>query len=371
MALKVMLISATDHVSGPAKGIFQLMESIDGSVLDFHLYTFQLSNHQETLFHQAARDRAIQVHHLVQRNRNYLSLVRQTLKAVREGGFDIVQTHGFKPTFLGFFARLLCGVKWICFMHGTTGENLKVAFYNVVDNVLQLRADRTVVVSGAQRRKVLGGENTTRVVVLHNAVDIHCPVARSTDAPPLRTLLGLPTESKILLTMGRFSPEKGMDVLIDAFSLLKGQVEEAHLVLLGDGQERLALEGRTQAVGLEPCIHFIGFTETPGDFLAEADVFVLPSRSEGLPNAVLEAMALGIPVVATEVGGVPEVIEDGVSGHLVPPNQPEALAQGLAEVLSDPDLRQRFVREGRRRVEESFSIEARISGLKRIYEEVI
>jgi len=371
MPVKVMLLIAANNVSGPVKGVFQLIENIDPAEFEIRLYDFQYNAAKENLLLNAVKERGIPFGVLIQRNRSYFSLVRQVVKEIREKGYDVLQTHGFKPTFLGFCARLVCGVKWICFMHGTTSENLKVKIYNLVDGILQRGADRTVLVSAAQRKKVLGGRDTGRVHVLHNAVDVARPMPMSAAPRPVREHFGIPDVNRIVVTVGRFSPEKGMDVLLDAFSLLVRQVENVCLVLVGDGQERPALEAQVGRLGLGGLVHFAGYSDTPGDFVAEADVLVLPSRSEGIPNAVLEAMAMGKPVVATAVGGVPEVIVDGTSGRLVASEHPAMLARGLEEVLTDPELYQRFVAEGKRRVQEAFSIEARVDKLQALYRDVL
>ncbi len=256
-------------------------------------------------------------------------------------------------------------------MHGTTSENIKVKLYNLVDNMLQLAAHRTVLVSNAQRKKVFGGQNVRRVHVLHNAVDISRPMPRSA-APPrsVREIAGIPEDARIVVAVGRFSPEKGMDMLIEAFALLICQVKNVHLLLVGDGQEGPALDAQVVRHGLTGIVHFLGYSATPGDYVAEADVVALPSRSEGIPNVVLEAMAMGKPVVATTVGGVPEIIEDGMSGRLVPPEQPVLFAHGLADVLTDQELYQRFAVEGKRRVQEFFSIEARVGRLEDLYRQI-
>ncbi|MEN8258766.1 MAG: glycosyltransferase family 4 protein [Thermodesulfobacteriota bacterium] len=371
MALKVMLLIAADTVTGPVKGIFQLIENLSPEVAEIQLYDFQYNDEGETLFLQAVRERGIPVHFLVQKNRSYISLVRQVVQEIKEKNFDVVQTHGYKPTFLGFCGRFLCPVKWVCFMHGTTSENIKVKIYNLIDNMLQLAAHRTVLVSKAQRQKVFGGQNSRRVHVLHNAVDVASPMPMSGSSRSLRQTAEMPDGCKIVVSVGRFSPEKGMDVLLEAFALLIDQVEDVQLLLVGEGQEMTAMEEQVCRLGLTGRVHFPGFSETPGDFVAEADVVVLPSRSEGIPNVVLEAMAMGKPVVATAVGGVPEIIEDGISGRLVPAEHPSLLARGLAEVLSDPEVWQRFAEQGRRRVQDFFSIEARVGRLEDLYRDVL
>jgi glycosyltransferase involved in cell wall biosynthesis len=140
---------------------------------------------------------------------------------------------------------------------------------------------------------------------------------------------------------------------------------------VGDGQERHALEEQRSRLQLGDLVHFAGYTETPGDYVAESDVLALSSRSEGIPNAVLEAMAMGKPVVATAVGGVPEIIEDGVSGRLVPPERPDLIARALSEVLMDANVYNRLAAQGKRRVEEAFSIRSRVDRLQSLYEDIV
>jgi glycosyltransferase involved in cell wall biosynthesis len=366
-----MIIIDALEVTGPAKGIFQFIDNVKHEDVTFIIYNFEFNKKRGELFEKEATRLGASLRFLKQRGRNYFSLLTQTTAEVKKQNINIVQTHGFKPTFLGFFVRFICKVRWVCFMHGTTNENLKVRMYNLVDNILQLFSHRTVLVSEAQRQKVLGGNDKRRAHVLHNAVDIDCPMQKSEQPPPIREMYSIPIESKIVVAVGRFSPEKGMDVLIEAFQLLLRQVEGTHLILVGDGQERKAIEAQVQNLGLSDKVHFTGYTKTPGDYVAEADVVALPSRSEGIPNTVLEAMAIGLPVVATAVGGVPEIIQDGLNGRLVPPSQPALLANALAEVLSKPELHRRLSLAGRQRVSDAFSIEARVRKLLALYQDVL
>jgi len=370
--IKVMMIISAGNVTGPVKGIFQLIENSDSREVDFHLYGFRCDGTKEGDFLAAACERGIPVRFFVQRKRSYLDLVQQVVREIREERFAIVQTHGYKPTFLGFFARMFCRVKWVCFMHGTTTENLKARFYNFIDNILQTAADRTVLVSHSQRRLVFGGRNLRRVQVVHNAVDLRKPMPRSAHPQPLRERFAIPDKGKIVAALGRFSPEKGMDVLLDAFALLaKRECANVHLVLVGDGQQRSALERQCSELRIDEMVHFAGYSETPGDLVAEADVLALPSRSEGIPNVALEAMALGKPVVATAVGGVPEIIEDGVSGRLVPSERPDLMACALGEVLNDTNLYRRLAAEGNRRVAGTFGIRSRVSHMQALYGELV
>ena len=371
MPVKIMVLIPTKELSGPLKGVLQMVEYANSDEFEFRLYGFRSQSASDSSLANRLTERGIRLHTLTQNRRSYISLSRQVIRELRDGGFDALQTHGFKPTFLAFVARLFCKVKWICFMHGTTGENLKVRLYNMLDSVLQRAADRTVLVSESQRKKIVGGTDKRWVRVLHNAVDVDNPVLTRNDVLPVRQRLGLSGKSKLVVTVGRMSPEKGLDVLVEAFALLVKRVADVHLVLVGDGQERQSLEALVRKAKLEKVVHFVGYTKTPGDYLIEASVFALPSRSEGIPNAVLEAMALGVPVVATGVGGVPEIIQDGVTGRLVTSEEPGLLGECLAELLLDSKLRRRFAVRGRRRVREAFSVSSRLAKLEAIYHELL
>ena len=371
MPPKIMVIIATDNVSGPAKGIFQFLVNIKKSEAEYLLYNFKVNQNISNEFIDAATELGIKVNLFDQKKKSYISLISQAICQARSEKIDIVQTHGFKPSVLGFFVQFFCKVKWICFMHGATSENFKIKFYNFIDNIAQMSAARTILVSEAQRCKLFKGNDELRVRILHNAINVEQPIPISLKRQPVRELLGLPTGSRLLVVVGRLSPEKGIDVFLDAISRFSLEENCIHAIIVGDGQERERLKAQAAALNVENNVHFVGFTKTPGDYLIDADIVVVPSRSEGIPNAVLEAMSMGKPVVATDVGGVPEIIEDGISGYLVPSEQPVLLADAIKIVLGDASLYSCFVVNGKQRMKEYFDIKRRVSNLVSIYNEVL
>jgi len=159
-----------------------------------------------------------------------------------------------------------------------------------------------------------------------------------------------------LLHVGRFAPQKNHLLLIEAFALAVKEYPSMKLWLVGDGPLRPAVEKAIVKMGLERKVLFLGIRDDVRKLLADSDLFVLSSDYEGVPLAVLEAMAAGKPVVATAVGGVPELIEDGETGILVPPRNPEALAQGILRLAKDADLRQRMGKAAQERAQERFDI---------------
>jgi glycosyltransferase involved in cell wall biosynthesis len=211
-----------------------------------------------------------------------------------------------------------------------------------------LRADAFVAISGpicAELRKA--GVPADRILVVPNGVDVErFRPAAADERAALRRSLGLP-EGPLVVYTGRLSPEKGVDVLVTAWPRVLARIPSARLWMLGDGAERARLVEAAHHAGVADTIVLPGPVADVSPFVRAADAAVLPSRSEGLPIALLEGMACAVPVVATAVGGSAEVLRDGVTGRLVPPERPDALADALVEALRDPDaaVRARAARE--------------------------
>ncbi len=147
---------------------------------------------------------------------------------------------------------------------------------------------------------------------------------------------------KRILFVGRLHPVKGVQYLLGAMSIVHQELPEAKLILVGDGEERELLESLTDSLGIRECVEFAGRVphERVQDYMNLAEVFVLPSLSEGFPVTILEAMACGLPIVATRVGGVPDIIEDGANGYLINTKNPEQIAEALLKLLQDEQLRE-------------------------------
>jgi glycosyltransferase involved in cell wall biosynthesis len=170
-----------------------------------------------------------------------------------------------------------------------------------------------------------------------------------------------------IVVVANLRPEKGHDVLLDAAALVVREFPDIRIDFVGGGTERAALEARTSRLGLGGVVSFRGHIDDVPSALAEADLFVLPSRSEAFPNAVLEAMAAGLPIVATRVGGVPELVDDGRTGLLVPPGSAAELARRLCELLSQPALAARLGQAAQREAKSRYSFDRMVASFESIY----
>jgi len=204
-----------------------------------------------------------------------------------------------------------------------------------------------------------------KVLTIHNGVD----VARFSEAgrEAGRRTLGLGPEALVVGTVGRLNSVKNQMALLDTFARLDPAPVAAHLVIVGEGPARADLEGRTRRRDLAGRVRLLGARDDVPALLAAFDVFVLPSIAEGISNTILEAMATGVPVIATRVGGNPELVEDGVTGMLAPADDPAALGRALAVYLADPHLRSLHGKTGRQRAVEEFALERMTTRYRDLY----
>jgi glycosyltransferase involved in cell wall biosynthesis len=211
------------------------------------------------------------------------------------------------------------------------------------------------------------GVPRARVTVIPNGVDVERFAADGNRAPDLGLRPGVP----VIGSVGCLAPRKDQRMLLDALARLASEGRDFEVLLIGDGSERAALETHARGLGLEPRVHFLGERPDVERLLPRMDVFVLSSREEGIPNALLEAMAAGRPAVATAVGGTPEVLEDGRTGWLVPSGDAAALAAVLTRVLADPAEAVRRAQAARADILERRSIDAMVRRHERFYRDAL
>jgi len=234
----------------------------------------------------------------------------------------------------------------------------------LVDRALCALATEVIATSRAVARRVAWAPEKIRLVP--NGIDL----ARFTPRPPsgaLRAALGVPPSAPVALSIGRHVAEKGYRHLLDAAARIERTKPGVHWILVGDGELRSELLAQSRRLGLESRVHFTGWRDDIPDLLALCDVFVLPSESEGFGRVLVEAMAMTRAVVATAVGGVPEIVRHGETGLLVEPAAPAPLADAVRVLLDDPGRAARLGAAGRARAESTFTLRAHVDAVERVY----
>jgi glycosyltransferase involved in cell wall biosynthesis len=240
-----------------------------------------------------------------------------------------------------------------------------------LDWLLVRMATRIIAISEAVKARLKRWPRAHgRCIVVPNGLDLAAFVAAKEQAV-VRGSLGIGPEERVIGLVGRLVPFKGHRYLIQAFADVRLRHPSARLLVVGDGPERDKLEQQVGDMGLKGAVHFTGHRCDVPDMLSIMEIFVLPSLGEHFGRVLLEAMALEKPVVGTRAGGVPEVVEDGVTGVLVPPANPEALAEGIIRLLDDPAQARAMGRAGRRRVETHFNLRRHAELVEEVYTQTL
>jgi glycosyltransferase involved in cell wall biosynthesis len=279
--------------------------------------------------------------------------LRRRMRALRP---DIVHTHSSKAGFVGRLAARMAGVPRILYtphghvFHSYYGSPLTRVFI-ALERFAARFTERIVVLTDAEieQHLAVGVGRRGQFVKIPSGVELPAVQAEACGAARVRQELGLSGETPLIGVVARLVPVKGLRYLIAAMPEILRRCPEAHLALAGDGEQRLGLEGLARDLAVADQVHFLGFRRDAAAVTAALDVFVLPSLNEGQGRVLVTSMALGVPVVATKVGGVPEVVEDGRQGLLVPPADPQALGQAIAALLTQPDYAAALGAAGRER----------------------
>lgn len=374
---KVLQVITRLALRGVPRHVLELADALDRSRFDVEVLAGSSDPLEGSLWSEA-RERGIRTLYVADLQRAVHPLrdaraLRSVHGLIERGGYDLVHTHISKAGIVGRAAARRAGVPVIVHTyHGSVAEvhgpsPLSWAF-RLCERMAARWTDRLLAVSQAAVRTCLGNGigRPEQYRVIHNGIDPEAFRPR-----PAARVPELPGRGPVIGTVGSLTREKGMDLLLAAASRLRPCRPDLRLCVVGDGVERQRLERQVRASGLQDTVFFAGAQADVRPWLASADVFALASRAEGLPGAMLEAMAMERPVVATRVGGIPEAAVDGVSGLLVPPEDPEALAVALERLLADAPLRERMGREGRQRVCAEFTVARMVERVAEEYERLL
>lgn len=371
-------------IGGTEKQVVNLTRRLDRRTFDL---SFACLSRWGELLDEVERHQGIAVAEYPLGSLYELNAFRQQWRfatALRSNRVQIVHSYNFYGNMFSLPAARLAGVPCVVASIRDMGVYLSPARLRAQRWVCRL-ADRVVVNAGAIRDWLVNqGYPERKLVVIRNGVDTARFVPRN-GGDALRRELGLPAQAPLVVMLARLSPSKGIDCFFEAAVRVRRECPEAHFLAVGecftrgakDGEflvdttYRQQLQERMSSLGLGDCFHFTGLRKDVPDILAAAAVSVLPSMSEGISNTLLESMAAGAPVVASRVGGTPEVIRDGEEGLLLPPGDALALANAIVKVLKDSSLAASLGGNARRRVSREFSFEAVVRRTENLYHELL
>ena len=294
-------------------------------------------------------------------------------RVIAERGIDLLHAHDYKTDLLALLLARATGVRALATVHGWTGHSARERMcYYPADKRVLARFPRLIAVSSDIARELVSyGADPSRVTTVLNAIDprqFHRDPAREAGA---RAALGLAADDIAIGAVGRLEPQKRFDLLLEAFAGAHARRPALRLVIAGDGSQRRDLERQRDALGLGGAVIMPGHLTDVVALHHALDLFVQSSDYEGTPNAVLEAMAMETPIVATEAGGTAELVHDGTHGRIIPMGRVDRLIHGIEAALADPGATRRMADRARIRVEGELSFASRVRRVEGIYQEVM
>jgi len=292
-----------------------------------------------------------------------LQTILQLRRYVREQGIDIIHSHGYKSNLYSFFSTLGLSTANVATCHNWLGDKAKMKFYTAIDLFFLRRFSHAVAVSPDVRERMLkSGIPAEKVSVVGNGIDVD---RFENTSPPnnVKAQLGIPDHHSVVGTVGRLSPEKGHIHLLNVFEAIQSEFPDVSFLIVGDGPSREELQKKFD----NPSVIFTGLRSDLPELYKCMDIFALPSLTEGLPMVLLEAMASALPVIATSVGSVPDVMIGGETGLLLSPGEEGVLRKHLVYLLRNPEERRRMGQKGHARVKEEYSAAKMANDYKSIY----
>jgi glycosyltransferase involved in cell wall biosynthesis len=291
---------------------------------------------------------------------------------IREEGFTVIHSHEYKSNLYGCIAARLAGVRRVASVRGYTDRTWALRLYKQFDLITLHAFDTVLAVSEHLRQWLIRhGLPAARIVTAHDALDLALFTMNAASRAEVRLRFGIRDNHFVVTTVGRLSPEKGHCCLLEATRSILNEYPDARFMIVGDGPLRDQLEQQAKSLGINTAVILAGYQPDVAGFLSASDLFVLPSLREGTPNALLEAMALAKPVVVSRVGGVPEIVQDGETGLLVPPQDSSSVAQAVLTLMHDPNRAAAMGQRARRVIEQNFNAQRLAQEIAAVYHKAL
>jgi glycosyltransferase involved in cell wall biosynthesis len=368
--IRVLYLRDTTFVCGPGKTILNTFRTADRAAVSITL-AVPCSTPHSNAFVTAARSIGLPVVDLPEAGRLDLGTTKRLARIIKDGQFDLVQSHDFRTRRLASLACISTGVPHVTSVHGWIANSRKQRVTRVIDKMLIRRARRIIAVSDRLVRDLIeSGAPRERITLFPNAVLLDdYPPAMPADLA--RQELGLPASSRCIGIVGRLSREKRHDLFLEMAADLASSDPDVVFLVVGHGPLQADLQQVADRLKLGNRVVFLGHRSDMQRIYAALDVLVLCSDTEGMPNVVLEAFAYGRPVVATRVGGVPEVVSNSENGLIVPPGERGPLIAAVRSLMHNADLAARLGRQGRKTIEERFDFRRRTAALEALYQSIL
>jgi len=367
---RVLVVDLSNYYGGASSRVLSLMARAKPG-------TIALASLESGAITRQARQLGLQVHALAAHKADPRLLFR-LIRLIQKEGFNVLDSQNIQSKFWANFAAILTRTalvstlnSWYANEHGKT--SLKGRLYTSLELLSNQSLDLYITVSEKDRKTLLkSGLPKEKVELIYNAVDENL-LSIQGDPEWLRKKFDLPPDSVICTAVGRLVPVKGYDVLVSAMQRIASQVPQLFCLIVGEGESKEGLSGQIRQAGLKDRVCLVGYYDRDSamSILKSSDLFVMPSRYEGTPIALLEAAALARPILASATGGIPELVQHQEHAFLVPPGDPEALARGLLKLTLDREYATRLGQRAQQRIHEKFNLESQVNATWQAYQKAL
>ena len=362
---------------GPDKTILLSAEQHDRSRVSVVVAYIRDVRDREFLITEMARSRGLLYYEIPEKGKFDPLVVKAIRDIVVKHDINLIHSHDYKSDLFAYLVRHWLWrhpIALVSTAHAWVMLGLKGEMYRRLDLLLMRRFDHLIAVSKATKAEMLeAGVAESKISVIHNGIDTKA-WSRERVTTTLREELNISSSTPVIGYVGRIMPEKDLVTWLRAAALVARKFPDARFVLVGEGRDSTTsreLQAVASTLGITEQVVFLGHRRNLLPVYSAFDIFVLSSLREGLPNSILEAMALGLPVVTTDVAGAKELVVNGETGFVVPQKDPEKIAKAVLAVLANKQIRRRMSQAGRCRVESEFSFPLRLKRVEDLYDHVL
>lgn len=370
--INVLHLRDTDKICGPGKTILETASRIDRSRFALTIGIFARPHETTNAYYDAVLKRGVMAVRIPSLSKFDVKTVSTIARIIRERDIHVVHSHEYKSDILTFLLRRRLDIPIVTTVHGWITNSIKSKLYVALNKRVLRYFDRVIAVSPRIRDEVLAnGVAPENVQLIHNAIVMENYQRHLATQGEFRAQFGLSQDAFVVAAVGRLSPEKGQADLLRASAPLMRSYRRLHVALVGDGPDRDRLRSVVLELGIADRVVFTGHLVDVRPVFRDTDLLALTSYTEGFPNVILEALSMEVPVVATDVGGVPDIVENGVTGALVPAGDISGIARAIEHTLQDPQWARQTALQGQARVAAQFQFARRVEKVQQLYREVM
>jgi len=369
--INILHLRDSPWVDGPGRTIIETGCSIDSSRYGYSIGAFCSKSFEQHPFIREATERNLTVFPINEVGQFDPKPINKILRLIDEQQIHVLHSHEVRSDFIGLLCARVKRIPIVTTIHGWISNEIKGQIYTAVDKALLRFFDRIIVVSEKTKEEVLEtGVVEEKVSVLHNALVLDT-FRRDRNNCEFRRELAIPEGTTLIANIGRLSPEKGQaDFLLAAREILRHH-DNVHFVLIGTGPDQSKLEQLAKDFQIQHSVTFAGFRTDMPSIYNNLDLVIQSSYTEGMPNVILEALLMEVPVLATDAGGTAEIISNGRTGVLIPHSSPEDITRNTLSFLKNPAKFKQMARQGKSIVKEKFNFPDRTKKLSLIYDKLM